>query len=47
MGGAVRQGRDNRLTFHDLRGSAVTRLSLAGATPQEIARRTEHSISDV
>lgn len=35
------------LTFNDLRGSAVTRLSLAGATPQEVAGVTGHSIADV
>jgi integrase len=35
------------LTFHDLRGSAVTRLALAGATPQEIAGVTGHSLRDV
>jgi integrase len=35
------------LTFHDLRGSAITRLSLAGATPQEIAGVTGHSLADV
>ncbi|HEY0568835.1 MAG TPA: tyrosine-type recombinase/integrase, partial [Xanthobacteraceae bacterium] len=35
------------LTFHDLRGSAVTRLALAGATAAEIASVTGHSLSDV
>jgi integrase len=35
------------LTFHDLRGSAITRLAMAGATPQEIAGVTGHSIADV
>jgi hypothetical protein len=35
------------LTFHDLRGSAVTRLAIAGAHPQEIAGVTGHSLSDV
>jgi integrase len=35
------------LTFHDLRGSAVTRLALAGAPPPEIAGVTGHSLSDV
>ena len=35
------------LTFHDLRGSAVTRLALAGATTQEIAGVTGHSLADV
>jgi len=41
-----RAGIEN-LTFHDLRGSAVTRLALAGATPQEIAGVTGHSLADV
>jgi integrase len=35
------------LTFHDLRGTAVTRLSEAGCTPQEIATITGHSLADV
>ena len=35
------------LHFHDLRGTAVTRLSEAGCTPQEIARFTGHSLRDV
>jgi integrase len=35
------------LTFHDLRGSAVTRMAMAGATPQEIAGVTGHSIRDI
>ncbi|GHE83211.1 integrase [Camelimonas fluminis] len=35
------------LTFHDLRGSAVTRLALAGATVPEIATFTGHSLRDV
>jgi integrase len=35
------------LTFHDLRGSAVTRLALAGASPPEIAGVTGHSLTDV
>lgn len=34
------------LTFHDLRGTAVTRLALAGATETEIATLTGHSIRD-
>ena len=33
------------LTFHDLRGSTVTRLALEGAPPQEIASVTGHSIA--
>jgi integrase len=35
------------LTFHDLRGTAVTRLALAGATEAEIATLTGHSLRDV
>jgi integrase len=34
-------------TFHDLRGTAVTRLSEAECTPQEIATITGHSLTDV
>lgn len=35
------------LTFHDLRGTAVTRLSVAGCTPQEIGTITGHSLAHV
>jgi integrase len=35
------------LTFHDLRGTAVTRLALAGATVPEIAAVTGHSMKHV
>jgi integrase len=35
------------VTFHDLRGSAVTRLALAGCTRSEIATVTGHSLKDV
>lgn len=35
------------LTFHDLRGTAVTRLALAGCTVPEIASITGHSLKDV
>jgi integrase len=35
------------LTFHDLRGTAVTRLALAGCTQPEIATITGHSLRDV
>jgi integrase len=35
------------LSFHDLRGSAVTRLALAGCTPPEIASVTGHALADV
>jgi integrase len=35
------------LTFNDLRGTAVTRLALAGATEAEIVAITGHALSDV
>jgi integrase len=35
------------LTFNDLRGTAVTRLALAGCTEAEIATITGHSLRDV
>lgn len=35
------------LTFHDLRGSAVVRLAVNGATVPEIATFTGHSLKDV
>jgi integrase len=35
------------LTFHDLRGTAVTRLALAGCTEAEIATITGHSLISV
>ncbi len=35
------------VTFHDLRGTVVTRLGIAGATPPEIATLTGHSLRDV
>lgn len=35
------------LTFHDFRGTAVTRLALAGATEAEIATITGHSLETV
>jgi integrase len=35
------------LTFHDLRGTAVTRLALAGCSEPEIATFTGHSFRDV
>ena len=35
------------LTFHDLRGTTVTRLSEDGCTPQEIATYTGWSLRDV
>jgi integrase len=35
------------LTFHDLRGTAVTRLAVAGCTTPEIATLTGHSLKQV
>ena len=35
------------LTFHDLRGSAVTRLAIAGCSVPEIAAITGHALKDV
>lgn len=35
------------VTFHDIRGTAVTRLALAGCTVPEIASITGHSLKDV
>ena len=34
-------------TFHDLRGTAVTRLAIAGATEAETATITGHSLQSV
>lgn len=38
---------DDSLTFHDLRGTAVTRLALAGSSTSQIASFTGHSLKDV
>ena len=35
------------LTFHDLRGTAVVRLAIAGATVPQTATFTGHSLKDV
>jgi hypothetical protein len=46
----MRQGRHQGikgLTFHDLRGSVVTRLAVAGASVPEIGSVTGHSLADV
>jgi integrase len=42
-----RSGLAPGLHFHDLRGTAVTRLALAGCTVPEIAAITGHSMKDV
>jgi integrase len=44
---ACTAARISGLTFHDLRGTAVLRLSLAGCTVPEIATITGHSLRDV
>ena len=46
-GSVSRKAGISDLTFHDLRGTAVTRLSEAECTPQEIATITGHSLRDV
>jgi integrase len=38
--------RHHRLTFHDLRGTAVTRMAEAGCTALEIAATAGHSLRD-
>ena len=43
---AARKAGISGLTFHDLRGTAVTRLAEAGCTAQEIAVITGHSLRD-
>jgi integrase len=42
-----RSGLADDLHFHDLRGTAVTRLALAGCTVPQIAAITGHSLKDV
>ncbi|MFN5999375.1 MAG: tyrosine-type recombinase/integrase [Paracoccaceae bacterium] len=44
---AVAKAKVTGLTFHDLRGTAVTRLAIAGCTESEIATITGHSLRDV
>ncbi len=46
-GKAVAKAKIEGLTFHDLRGTAVTRLAIAGCTVPEIASITGHSAADV
>ena len=46
-GKAARKAGIVGLTFNDLRGTAVTRLAMAGATEAEIATLTGHSLRDV
>lgn len=44
---AVAKAKVTGLTFHDLRGTAVTRLAIAGCSESEIATITGHSLHDV
>ena len=44
---AVKEAGIVGLTFHDLRGTAVTRLAIVGCTVAEIATITGHSLRDV
>jgi integrase len=44
---ALKQAGITGLTFHDLRGTFVTRAALRGATEAEIATVTGHSLKDV
>lgn len=44
---AVKKAKIEGLTFHDLRGTAVTRLALAGCNNSQIAAITGHSLRDV
>lgn len=44
---AVKRAGIEGRTFHDLRGTAVTRLAMAEATEAEIATLTGHSLKDV
>ena len=46
-GKACKQAGVIGVTFHDLRGTAVTRLALAGCTEAEIATITGHSLRSV
>ena len=46
-GKACEAARIEGLTFHDLRGTAVTRLALAGCTVPELASITGNSLRDV
>lgn len=45
-GKACARAKIKGLTFHDLRGTAVTRLAIAGCTVQEIAAITGHALGD-
>lgn len=46
-GKTVAKAKVTGLTFHDIRGTAVTRLALGGCSEAEIATFTGHSLADV
>jgi integrase len=46
-GKACKRAGVSGVTFHDLRGTAVTRLALVGCTEAQIAAITGHSLRDV
>ena len=46
-GKIVARAKVTGLTFHDLRGTAVTRFALGGCSEAEIATVTGHSLKDV
>src|SRR5262249_7311740 len=46
-GKATKRAKIAGVTFHDLRGTAVTRLAIAGCTEAEIATITGHSLRSV
>jgi integrase len=47
MGHRREEGQHVGITFHDLRGTAVTRLAMVGCSVPEIATITGHSLRDV
>src|SRR5262249_18006102 len=47
VGAPLKLALDAALTFHDLRGSAITRLAIVGATVPEIATISGLSLGDV
>jgi hypothetical protein len=47
MGHRREEGQHVGITFHDLRGTAVTRLAIVGCSVPEIATITGHSLRDV
>jgi hypothetical protein len=45
--GVMRKAGIAGITFHDLRGTAVTRLAVVGCTEAEISSITGHSLRDI